>query len=65
MDNKINLRVPTFCPICERIMKGSMSTRSYYDFGCCSVCYIEFVEDREQKWKDGWRPSEEDLRRLG
>lgn len=58
------LLVPAFCPICELIMKSSRSTRTYYDFGCCMHCYIEFVEDREERWRSGWRPSAEDLDRF-
>ena len=42
-------RVPSFCPVCLMIMKGSLSTRSYYDFGCCSSCFIQFVEGREEE----------------
>lgn len=56
-----NLRVPMFCPVCERIMKGSKSTNTYYDFGCCSDCFIEFVDGRVKKWKSGWRPDEKEL----
>lgn len=25
-------------------------------WGCCSNCYINFIEDREDKWNEGWRP---------
>lgn len=56
-----SLRVPSWCPVCQLVMKGSKSTRSYYDFGCCINCQIEFVDGREQRWKDGWRPSPEQL----
>lgn len=52
-----SLRVPLYCPICGHIMKGK-STASWYDFGCCIDCKIFFIEGREQRWKDGWRPSE-------
>jgi hypothetical protein len=43
-------------------MKGHKSTMSFYDFGVCMNCFIEFIEFREQRWKDGWRPSPEQLK---
>lgn len=57
------LRVPAFCPICGRLMKGK-STNTFYDFGCCIDCYIFFIEGREQRWLEGWRPSSDDLERM-
>lgn len=60
-DFRVDLRVPAFCPICEEFMKGNQSTRTYYDWGCCMHCHIEFVEDREERWRSGWRPSAEEI----
>lgn len=57
-----NFRVPTWCPICEGLMKGK-STGTYYSFGCCVNCFIEFVEQREDRWKSGWRPDKDDIAR--
>lgn len=53
-----------FCPVCGQMMRGSKSNSSYYDWGCCSICYIEFVEDREDRWKSGWRPSADEIERM-
>jgi hypothetical protein len=54
-------KVPIFCPICNRLMKGK-STQSFYRWGCCVVCQIEFIEDgREERWRNGWRPSPEEV----
>lgn len=64
MSDMKDLRVPSFCPLCERIMKGSKSNSTYYDWGCCSDCFIEFVEGREEKWKGGFRPSKEQIDRF-
>ena len=25
-------------------------------YECCHSCYIQYVEDREERWKAGWRP---------
>lgn len=59
-----DLRVPAFCPVCEGMMKGK-STFSYYDYGCCYDCFIWFLEGRPatiEKWKNGWRPDETQLK---
>lgn len=55
-----------FCPVpgCGGLMKGTKSTFTYYDYGCCVGCYIWFLEDRPEKiakWKAGWRPSEDEM----
>lgn len=55
-DWREKLRVPSWCPICQLVMKGSKSNYTYYDFGCCSNCHIQFVEGREERWGTGWRP---------
>ena len=49
-------RVPAFCPMCGQTMMGK-STSTYYDWGCCMNCSIHFIEGREQRWRDGWRPT--------
>jgi hypothetical protein len=58
--NKIldELRVPAWCPVCEVVLHN---VDTYYDWGCCKLCYIEFVEHREERWKSGWRPTDEQV----
>lgn len=41
-------------------MKGR-STGSFYKYGCCVNCEIEFIEGREQRWLGGWRPTAEQV----
>lgn len=58
-----DFRVPAFCPVCQLLMKGK-STCTYYDWKCCINCYIEFLEhsvNKQQQWKEGWRPSKEQI----
>ena len=26
-------------------------------YDCCFKCYIQWVEDREERWQSGWRPN--------
>jgi hypothetical protein len=53
-----DLRVPAWCPICDLVMR---ETKVYFKWRCCNLCYIEFIEHREQRWTDGWRPSADEI----
>lgn len=57
------LRVPAFCPTCRGLMKGK-STNTWYDWKVCVNCFIEFIEDREDRWKSGWRPTSEAIENM-
>lgn len=61
MSDHHSLRVPAWCPHCSGPMKGK-STQTFYNFGVCVYCFIEFIEGREERWKDGWRPDEEQMK---
>jgi hypothetical protein len=60
-DERLARPVPCWCPVCELVMRGHKHNQTYYDLGCCYDCFIEFVEYREQRWLDGWRPSAEEI----
>ncbi len=44
------------CPICEGKLKTINDDIYHTKFDCCEKCYINYVEDREKRWLDGWRP---------
>jgi len=46
------------CPVCGKFPKKSMDDVCLLKFECCEKCYIQYVEGREQRWKEGWRPDE-------
>ena len=46
------------CPICNAFPKGVKDDVSLIKFKCCNSCYIKFVEGREERWLEGWRPNE-------
>ena len=46
------------CPICNAFPKGVKDDVSLIKFKCCNSCYIKFVEGREERWLEGWRPDE-------
>ena len=45
------------CPICNSFAKKSMDDVCLVKFDCCHQCYIQFVEEREERWLKGWRPN--------
>ena len=68
MDDGIreSLRTPFWCPTCNIPMKNGSGgdDKTFFKWGCCRYCHIEFVEHREERWQSGWRPTREDLLRL-
>jgi formate dehydrogenase maturation protein FdhE len=54
--NRESLRT---CPVCGKFPKKSMDDVCLLKFDCCNRCYIQYVEGREDRWKEGWRPSED------
>ena len=44
------------CPVCGSFPKKSMDDVCLTKFDCCSKCYIQYVEGREERWLKGWRP---------
>ena len=46
------------CPVCGQFPKKSMDNVCLVKFECCHGCYIKFVEGREERWSQGWRPDE-------
>ena len=45
------------CPVCGTY-SFSVSDDVYMNkYQCCYKCYIQYVEDREERWLSGWRPN--------
>ena len=43
------------CDVCSNILKQQdMLYETKYE--CCRNCYVQYVENREERWKQGWRP---------
>ena len=47
------------CPICNTYSFNSNDDVYMSKFSCCEKCYIQWVEDREERWLKGWRPNNE------
>lgn len=44
------------CPVCKTYSFDLKDDLYMTKFDCCWSCYIKHVEDREERWNDGWRP---------
>ncbi len=49
------------CPVCKTYSFSQKDDLYMNRFQCCFTCYVDFVEDRTERWKDGWRPDIEHL----
>lgn len=54
-------RVPLFCPVCKRVLRGQNDIDSYREFECCENCDIYWARIDIERWRSGWRPSEEEI----
>jgi hypothetical protein len=46
------------CLICETYSFRKKDDLYMNKFDCCFTCYVQWVEDREERWLKGWRPNE-------
>lgn len=54
----INKSNANSCPVCSKYLTGTRDNVYILKWECCKNCYVKWVEDREDRWKDGWRPIE-------
>lgn len=47
------------CPVCSKYLVNSKDSVYIGKWDCCYTCYIQWVEDREERWNTGWRPNKE------
>lgn len=50
------------CPVCNTYSFSSKDDLYMNKFECCFDCYIQYVENREERWKTGWRPDHENFK---
>jgi len=46
------------CTVCGRFPRKSLDDVCLLKFDCCNKCYIQYIQDREQRWENGWRPND-------
>ena len=55
----INKDIKRVCPVCDTYSFSGRDDLYMNKFECCEKCYIQWVEDREERWLTGWRPDKE------
>ena len=49
------------CPVCKTYSFSSRDDLYMNRFECCFECYVDFIEHREDDWKSGKRPDDQEL----
>jgi CRISPR/Cas system-associated endoribonuclease Cas2 len=49
------------CPVCKTYSFSRKDDLYMNRFQCCHSCYVDFIEDRLERWNDGWRPDSEHI----
>jgi hypothetical protein len=47
------------CPVCKIYSFKVQDDIYMTKYSCCFKCYVQYVEDREERWLTGWRPDNE------
>ena len=47
------------CPVCNKYSFRSRDDLYMNKFEACFVCYVQHIDEREERWADGWRPHKE------
>ena len=45
------------CPVCSTYSFDVRDDVYMNKYDCCRTCYVNYVEDREERWQSGWRPN--------
>lgn len=53
--------IPTFCKICESTIRTEDDSKSASKFKACFNCSVDFIYPNIELWKDGWRPSRDEI----
>jgi hypothetical protein len=46
-----------YCAVCGKYNYKLDDLRYSFKYETCQRCYIRYIEDRELRWKEGWRPN--------
>ena len=53
--------MPLFCDVCSIRFCSVEDEKSYDEFECCSSCADTWAYSKKSEWKNGWRPSKEQV----
>jgi hypothetical protein len=55
--NLITKKSKRKCPICGIYSFKARDDLYRNKYDCCFKCFIQWVENREERWLEGWRPN--------
>ena len=55
----VNRQKNRTCPVCQKYSFHPKDDLYMSKFSTCWKCYIQYIEDREERWASGWRPNKE------
>ena len=53
--------MPMACALCDHLFRDRDDQVAYDEFRCCDRCARLWAHPRRQAWKDGWRPTSEQV----
>lgn len=53
--------IPFECPVCHMLMHSSDDTEYFRQKSCCSKCGMKWADPNLPKWREGWRPSVDEV----
>ena len=54
----LNREVKIICSVCENKLRTVRDDIYMNKFDCCEKCFVDYVEDREERWLKVWRPNQ-------
>mgnify|MGYP003122256947 FL=1 len=52
----VSREIKRVCPTCKTYSFNLEDDVYMAKYNCCANCYIKYVENREERWLQGWRP---------
>jgi len=52
----INTESNRTCPVCTTYSFNKADDFYMHKFECCELCFVKWVDGREERWLAGWRP---------
>ena len=48
------------CPVCSKYTLNVKDDVYIVKYQCCFDCFVNYVDNREERWLSGWRPEKAD-----
>ena len=52
----INRNNHRYCQHCDSYSFDRKDDVYFTKWTCCRRCFVKYIQDREERWKNGWRP---------